>query len=163
MLGGFIGSTGAAVALINAVDWVANLVCYTPLALPFPYPLQRFWWYNGGTITTTNVDCGIYSVGGVKLASTGSTVMVGGTSIQYAAPTSTMILTAGSYYLAWTCDNTTQRAEAPNPITAVQGGMMGLLEETTGGFGLPATMTPVSWARTFGAEFCGITRTISGF
>lgn len=146
----------------SARTWTANLVCYIPFVLPFAYPLKRFFWLNGSTITTTNVDCGIYSAGGAKLASTGSVAMSGVASVQYAAPTATMILAPELYYLAWTCDNTTNRASA-QAGTAVQGELAGLLQETTGGFGLPATMTPVAWAQAFGAEICGITRTASGF
>lgn len=146
-----------------ATTWIANLVAYMPLSLPFAYPLARFFWLNGSVNTTTNVDCGIYSLGGQKLASTGTTVMGTVSVIQYAVPTATMILAPGMYYLAWTCDNTTTRAACPAGGTALQGELTGLLQETTGGFGLPATMTPVAWAQAFGGPQCGITRTASGF
>lgn len=149
---------------LAARDWIANLVSYTPFVLPFPYPLKRFFWINGSTITSTNVDCGIYTVGGAKLASTGSVAMSGANSVQYAAPTATMLLAPGMYYIAWTCDNTTARANAQAlSSAATQGGLAGLLQETTGGFGLPATMTPVAWAQTISGATCGITRTTSGF
>lgn len=146
----------------SAQTWTANLVIYIPIALPFPYPLQRFMWLNGSTIATSNVDCGIYTRGGAKLASTGTTAMVGTSAWQYAAPTTTMILAPGMYYLAWTCDNTTSRANC-TAATSVQGELIGLLQETTGAFGLPAAMTPVAWAQAFGVQACGITRTTSGF
>lgn len=146
----------------GGTTWIANLVQYIPISLPFPYPLKRFFWLNGSVNTTTNVDCGIYTVGGAKLASTGSTVMGTVSAWQYAAPTTTMILVPGMYYLAWTCDNTTTRANCV-ASTAVQGELTGLLQETTGAFGLPATMTPVAWAQAFGTQACGITRTTSGF
>lgn len=153
-----IGSASTPVA----TTWIANMVAYIPFSLPFPYPLKRFFWLNGSTNTTTNVDMGIYTRGGQKLASTGTTVMGTVSILQFAAPTATMILAPGMYYLAWTCDNTTSRANC-QAATAVQGKLIGLVQETTGGFGLPATMTPVTWANAFGSPFCGITRTASGF
>lgn len=146
----------------GARTWVANLVQYMPFTLPFPYALRRFFWQNGSTTTTTNVDMGIYSRGGQKLASTGSVAMGTASAIQYAAPTAVMLLAADMYYLAWTCDNTTSRASTL-AATAVQGEMMGLLQETTGAFGLPAAMTAIAWAQAFGPQYCGITRTVSGF
>ena len=163
----FGGQTGRALTgttAPSATTWVAKLVQYMPVSLPYPYYLQRFFWLNGSTVASTNVDMGIYTVGGQKLASTGSTGMSGASAIQYAAPTATMILAPGQYYLAWSCDNTTNRANTLTPtMTAATGELQGLLEETTGSFGLPATMTPVAYTRTFGAVFCGITRKASGF
>jgi hypothetical protein len=81
---------------------------------------------------------------------------------QYVTPTTPFILSAGRYYFAWTCDNTTSRGMAYGG-TANGGRMLGLLQETPGAFGLPATMTPVAWANAWGASVCGVTRTSSGF
>lgn len=159
---GWMVSTVAGSLDPAATTWVAKLVQYIPFAIPFPYPLKRFFWLNGSVNTTSNVDMGIYTRGGQKLASTGSTVMGTVSAIQYAVPTATMILTPGIYYLAWTCDNTTTRANCVGGA-ALAGEMYGLVQETTGSFGLPATMTPVVWAQAFGVQFCGITRTASGF
>jgi hypothetical protein len=117
---------------------------------------------NGSTVTSTNVDCGIYTQGGQKLASTGSTAMSGASAIQYAASTTLILLQPEIYYLAWTCNGTTSRGAAIAG-TAARSKLMGLLEETTGVFGLPATMTPVTWARAWGPSYVGMTRTASGF
>lgn len=142
--------------------WIANLVVYMPFSLPFPYPVQRLFWLNGSTVTTTNVDCGIYSPGGQKLLSSGSTAMGSASVLQYVALGTPFLLSPGQYYIAWTCDNTTARGQAVSG-TADAGRMLGMLQETTGGFGLPATMTPIAWANAWGPSFCGITRTSSGF
>lgn len=143
--------------------WVAKLVAYCPMALPFPYQVNRVWWVNGSTNTTTNVDFGIYSaVDGTRIYNTGSTVMGTVSTVQYVTPATPFVLSAGAYYFAWTCDGTTSRAYGLAGSANISR-MMGLLEETTGSFGLPATMTPVAWARAFGPALCGITRTASGF
>lgn len=169
----FAGSTGqfssimAGAAQGNAIPsgaartWVANLICYIPIWLPYPYDVKRVFWVNGSTNTSTNVDFGIYSWDGTRIYNTGSTVMGTVSTVQYVTPTE-FVLDAGRYYFAWTCSNTTNRGytltQANIPARA-----SGLLEETPGGFGLPATMTGIAWTRAFGASVCGVTRTASGF
>lgn len=145
-----------------ARTWVAKLIQYNPVQLPFDYRVERVFWYNGTTITSTNVDFGIYTADGTRIYSTGSTAASGSAAIQYVTVSTPFTLTAGTYYFAWTCDNTTSRGQANNGTLAF-GVMSGLLEETTGSFGLPATMTPVRFARAWAANACGITRTTSGF
>lgn len=154
--------TGTASIPSAARTWVAKLVSYAPVALIRPYPVQRVFWVNGSTVTTTNVDMGIYSADGVRIYNTGSTVMSGASTAQYVTPATPFVLGAGMYYFAWTCDSTTSRGQAYGG-TANGGRMLGLLEETTGSFGLPATMTPVAWARAWGTSVVGVTRTTTGF
>ncbi len=144
-----------------AITWVTNIVSYHPIMLPWSYPVRRVFWINGSTISSTNVDMGIYTRGGVKLFSTGSTAMVGASSIQYAALGTDIVLPPGGYYLAWTCDNTTNRGFACSG-SAANGEMLGMLQETKA-IPLPATMTPVAWAQAWGPSACGITRTSTGF
>lgn len=146
----------------NARTWIAKLVSYTPIALPFPYPVNRVWWANGSSNASTNVDFGIYSKDGVRIYNTGSTAMGTVSTIQYVTPGTKIILDAGLYYFAWTCDNTTSRGYTLNG-NANASRVTGLLEETTGSFGLPATMTPVAFARAWGPSVCGVTRTTTGF
>lgn len=153
------GSSSSGVA---TTTWVANLAVYIPVAIPFAYPVARVFWVNGATITSTNVDFGIYTAGGSKIYSTGSTAMSAATSVQYVTPSTPFVLPPDYYYFAWTCSNTTNRANSVSVSTAANGRMVGLLQESSA-LPLPATMTPASWAQTFGAAFCGITRTASGF
>lgn len=142
--------------------WVAKLVSYCPVALPFPYPVNRVWWVNGSTNTTTNVMFGIYTAGGTQIYATPSTAMGTVSTVQYVTPATTFVLDAGLYYFAWSCDGTTARGYACGG-TALGGRLCGMLEETTGSFGLPATMTPVAFARAWGPSVCGVTRTTTGF
>lgn len=141
-----------------ATTWVANLIAYIPFALPFPYPVKRVWWMNGST-ASSNVDMGIFSGSGAQLFSTGSTAQSGASVLQYVA--ADILLTPGTYYIAWSNSGTTNRAQTV-ASTATQGRLIGLLEQAST-FPLPAAMTGVSWTRAFGAPFCGLTRTASGF
>jgi hypothetical protein len=144
---------------LGAATWVANLAVFVPIRIPFPYLVQRVFWINGSTITTTNVDCGLYSIEGSKLLSSGSIAMVGATTIQYASVTP-ILLNPGRYYMAWTCNNTTSRAYVAT-VTAPHGEMSGLQQQATA-LPLPAAMTPAVYAGQ-GWPICGITRTASGY
>lgn len=137
--------------------WVTNLICYIPLSIPFAYPCKRVWWLNGST-ASSNVDMGIFSGSGAQLFSTGSTAQSGASVLQYV--TADILLTPGTYYIAWANNGTTNRANTV-AATGVQGRIFGLLEQVA--FPLPASMTGASWTRAFGAPFCGLTRTASGF
>lgn len=145
-----------------ATTWVPNLVSYMPFSNPFDYPINRVVWANGSTITTSNVDFGIYTPDGKKIYSTGTTVQAGPSIAQYVTPSPTFILPKGSYYAGWTCDNTTNRACCFQG-SVMAGIMYGMLQESTVSFGLPATMTPVRWAQVFGYCAVGFTRTTTGF
>lgn len=146
----------------QATTWVANLVQYNPVALPWDYPVNRVWWMCGSTTTTSNVDFGIYTFDGTRIYNTGSTPEGTANTATYVTPGTPFVLSAGLYYFAWTCDNTTNRAQT-HAGAVIGSSLMGLLEETTGGFGLPATMTPVRFTRVWGYNVCGVTRTVSGF
>lgn len=142
----------------GAITWVANQAVYMPLVLPWAYPVKRMFWFNGSTITTTNVDIGIYTIGGGKIFTAGATAQVGASAIQYVS--CDFMLAPGSYWLAWSCNNTTARAWGVT-LTAAQGAMLGLTSQGTAE-PLPASLTPV----TFGAPgpvLCGITRKATGF
>lgn len=140
--------------------WVANLVSYCPIWLPVAYPVKRIVMVNGTTVTSTHVDFGIMGADGTRIYNTGSTVMTA--NVQYITPAADFILSPGMYYFAWTCDGTTSRGRTFGG-SANTSRIMGLCEETTGTFGIPATMTPVAFARAWGASLCGVTRTSSGF
>ena len=89
--------------------------------------------------------------------------MVGTSARQMVSLSTPFVLAPGSFYFAWTCDNTTARgftlvsASAPNTER-----LAGMLEETSA-FPLPATMTPVAFTRAWGSNYVGITRFSSGF
>lgn len=147
----------------SSTTWVSLLVAYMPVVLPFDYPVSRVSWLNGATITGSNVDVGIYTADGVRLYRTGSVAMAGAALPQYVTPGTPFVLSAGRYYFAWTCDGTTNRAQA-HAGSAAAGSMWGLLEETTGALGLPATMAnAVRWTRAWGYNVVAVSRTTTGF
>lgn len=140
-------------------NWVANLAVYIPFQLPYPYQVARLWWINGNTVTTTNVDMGIYTADGTRLYSTGSTTQTPASQPQYAAVSGHLVLDARTpYYLAWTCDNTTARSFSMNISTAAIGRGAGLLEQASA-LPLPATATFAAFTTQVFAPVCGVTRT----
>ncbi len=145
-----------------ARTWVANVAVYVPIFVPFAYPVSRFWWANGTTVTSTNVDCGIYSVDGILLASCGSTAMSGTNVIQYQAATTPIILQPGSYYLGWTCNNTTSRAQGWPSVAVENARCAGILQQASA-LPLPASWTPAVWDATVFTVWCGFTRYATGF
>lgn len=154
----------ASIQTIAARTWVANLIAYSPVSIPWDYPVNRVWWVNGSTITSTNVQFGIYTSDGTRIYTTGTVAASGASSVQYVTPSPAFMLRAGSYYFAWTCNNTTSRGYAVlGAASASLGRLSGMLEETPGGFGLPGTMTPVAFNRAWGPNICGVTRTTTGF
>lgn len=153
-------ASGASAAT-GSVTWVANSAVYIPFHLPFSYNINRLYWINGGTITSTNVDVGIYSNTGEKIVSIGPTAMSGASSIQFASISGTKIIQPGSYYIAWWCNGTTSRAHGV--ATAAQyARTCGILRQDSLTSGLPDVMTPIAYAP-LGIPIVGFTRTLTGF
>lgn len=142
---------------------VANRAYYFPMWVPWPYPVKRIWWVNGTSVTTTNVDFGIYTIDGTRLYSTGSTVMAGASAAQYVTPSPDLILSPGRYYFALSDDSTTLgRGFFGNAAVSVSRcRRAGILQEDSA-LPLPATMTPVAVTSSM-VSLCGVTRTASGF
>ncbi len=143
-----------------SVTWTANTAIYVPVSIPWAYPVNRVFWINGSVVTTSNADFGIYSPGGTRIYSTGSTTQSGASSVQYVTPSSPFILPAGVYYFAWTSSGTTNRAFGL-ACSAVNGRQCGLVQQATA-LPLPATATFATYAN-IGVPTIGITRTTSGF
>lgn len=126
---------------------VANLVMYYPISIDSPIAVAKMGWVNGTTVSATyHIDAGIYSDTpsgpGTKLASTTSTAQ-GTASVMQTAAVSYTLSAPARYYLAMTVDNILSTIW----MRAAQGlgtcASMGICEETTGGFGLPSTATPI--------------------
>lgn len=144
--------------LPSSFAWpTANKTFYAPFNVPWYYPVKRVWWQNGATVSG-NVALALYTFGGARIYTTGSTAQAGTSVPQYVTPTA-FLLAPGVYYLALGMDNTTgTMLENSTSATALRG--FGVLEETT--FPPPATMTPVTIAINY-LPYCGITLTASGF
>jgi len=142
---------------------VASTAFYMPIWLPWHYPVARVFWINGSSVTSVNVDFGIYNDDGVLIYNTTSTARAGASVVQYVTPSAPFILPPGRYYFAHSCDSiTTNRGGmATSTGTVARYALAGLLQEASA-LPLPATMTPVTVANVF-FPLCGITRTASGF
>lgn len=164
-MGAFISGTATQINP-GSMTWpAANRALYVPLHLPWDYPVRRVWWYNGSSITSVNMDLGIYTLAGKQIYHTGSTAQAGSASAsQYVTPSPTFWLPAGSYYLALACSSSTANRGGSGTSASFDvhleriSGMM--IEDSA--LPLPATMTPAQIGNIFVAFF-GITRTTTGF
>ena len=150
-------------ATYQSETWpTANKAIYIPFVLPWHYVVRRVFWINGSSVTSTNMDFGIYNIDGTRLYSTGSTAASGASVAQYVTPTA-FLLNPGTYYMALAGSSVTANRGGTGTIvtTAPRMRLGGCLEEASA-LPLPAAMTPVACTFTF-LPICGITRTASGF
>lgn len=83
-------------SVASAVWPSANLAIFYPRVLPVPFLLSRFWWVNGSAVAG-NIDCGVFTPGGARIASTGSTAQSGTSAIQSVNLGTPILLPPGSY------------------------------------------------------------------
>lgn len=123
-----------------AVTTVSNEARYFPLRLSAPFLVVKFWWLNGASVSG-NVDIGIYSASGTRLARTGSTAQSGTTAVQSVALGTPFLLMPDLYYLAWCADNTTATMLLSTLTNGVSDARrMGMYTQTAA-FSLPTTAT----------------------
>lgn len=161
--GGLEVCTQGGQALVSITWPSANLAKYVPVAIPWPYLVKRVFWINGSSVTSTNMDFGIYTAEGTKIYSTGSTAASGTSATQYVTPATDILLTPGRYYFALASSSGSanrggQGSTSTNVIAEQLGGML----QEASALPLPATMTPVTVANS-AFPLCGVTRTASGF
>ena len=137
---------------VSATWPLANRAIYHPFYLPWRYPIKRLFWLNGSS-ASGNADVGIYSVGGTRIVSTGSTAQSGASTAQYVS--ADLVLPPGTYYLGNVFSGTTNVATSIGSITAIAGRMQGVLQEGLGSTTLPATMSP--------STFTGSVVPVAGF
>lgn len=126
-LGSFIsGATGA------------NVVKYIPIYLPTKVTVARLTWNNGGTVAG-NVDCGIYTIDGTRIISTGNTLQAT-INVQQTVDVADTLVGPGDFFLAIV--NSSTGTFFTTTMTAPYQRLAGLLEQVVGaGTGLPATAT----------------------
>jgi len=152
----------AGLALASNTWPVANTAFYLPLMIPWPYPVRRIFWGNGSSVTSTNMDAGIYTWEGVRLFSTGSTAASGVGALQYVALGTELILTPGRYYLALADSSTTaNRGGIAAAGTVSRNRQIGILQEASA-LPLPANMTGAQVANAY-IPVVGVTKLASGF
>lgn len=141
----------------TAAAWpVAKLVKYVPFSVYDVILVDTLWVYNGATVAG-NMDLGIYDKNGTRLVNSGSTARTGNANVAQFVTISSTALVPGFYFLAVTLDTNTDTVR--HGSTAVTGCILqGVLDETTGSFGLPATAT-YGLATQIGVPFCGVLQT----
>lgn len=117
----------------------ANRAIYMPLMLRAPFLVQKVWWANGTTVSG-NCDVGLYTEGGVRLFSSGSTAQATVSVIQSVALSTPFLLTPGRYYLAMAMDNATGHIIRMTFGATGYAKEFGCAEQATA-FVLPATAT----------------------
>lgn len=139
---------------INSQAWLlANLVLYIPFQIADSFLVSKIGWTNG-TSPANNIDVGVYDESGAKLGSTGSTPAGTSAVIQVVDVTDFTIPGPGRYYFGVTCDNIAYTLRASVGI-ATEWASMGVMEETTGSFGLPGAVgvanawTPIVTTRAY--------------
>lgn len=135
-----IGLELAAINIIggaNAAYPTANLAIFVPIRITVAETLTHFWWENGATLTN-NADIGLYTTGGVRLASTGSTARSGTSAIQRVS--ASLSIARGTYYLGFALAGTTgtMRRIAPANIGSTRA--LGIMSMATA-FPLPDPVT----------------------
>lgn len=152
-LGTAPGVTAAAAAAWPAV----NRIIYMPFRVPQPLVVAQLYCYNDATVSG-NLDLGIYSPDGTLIVNKGSTAMAGASALQLLDITDT-VLGIGFYYLAMTVDNTTATFNRYAPLLPVLQAA-GVLSQTPGSFGLPATATFIAGADAY-LPSCGLAMVVT--
>lgn len=135
-----LGTELAAVATAapaSAAWQTANAALYVPFFLEEPIVIVQMFTYNGAT-AADNIDVGLYTEGGTRIISAGSTAQSGTGTLQV-FNTTDVTLVSGRYYMAVALDGTTGtlfQATASVPLLRV----LGVARETSA-FALPATAT----------------------
>jgi hypothetical protein len=138
----------------------ANTAIYIPVRIPWPYVVRRMFWVNGSA-AGGNCDIGLYSIGGGKIYTAGSTAGSGNTAPQYVTPGTEILLSPGVYFIAFAADNTTANRLTLSALTAASGRPVGYYQQASA-FALPS---PASFAayNAVGIPLVGITNSSSGF
>jgi len=137
----------------TSVAWPeSNRRIFIPIQVTEDCTVVKVWWENGATVSG-NVSFALYdNAYAITTISSGSVAQSGTTNIQESNTTDTP-LTAGTYYLSLSLDNTTGRIGGWTPSIAILKGW-GLAQEASA-FTAPSTATPVVVATAF-LPRCGI-------
>ncbi len=147
------GLNNAGLAVNVATNWLtANEARFVPFVVKAPMTAKLLWCFNGSAVSG-NVDMGIYTKGGTKLVSIGSTVQAGTSTIQSFDITDTD-LWPGVHYLGIVLDNATGRIRQ-GTLGAEVCRAVGMLKMATA-FALPATATYAAVASSIGVPCVGL-------
>jgi hypothetical protein len=160
--GSNLRTTGTTPNPVTSAWTTIDLAIYIPLFVPWPYVVKRMFWGNGSS-AGGNADIGIYSPFGSQLWHAGATACSGNAQPQYVTVSPNILLTPGSYLLAFAMDNTTaNRLYGTAAPTAMAGRSCGLFQQALGSLALPAEATFSTYSACL-YPLIGITNTASGF
>lgn len=126
-----VGSAG------NAAWPASNDAIFIPFTIEKPIVAKQMFCMNGN-VASNNFDLGIYTLGGARIVSTGSTAQSGTSAIQITNITDTY-LSPGTYYMACAMNGTTGTFRRFNPsVILLQ--QMGVMKATSA-FALPSSVT----------------------
>lgn len=138
-------------ALGTSTSWpLAKLVLYFPIGLTRALTVARMGWFNGAIVDAAgHVQVGVYNASFSLIGSSASTTPSGTNGTQQVNVTNFVMPVGVQLYMAITCDSTTQSFGSVASVGTGQLGGMGVMEETTGAFGLPSTATPIVCAHEY--------------
>lgn len=140
----------------SAVYPSANRAHYYPIVIPRACVIRRFWWLNGATVGTDNLQVGLYDNAFASVLLGASTLSAGtANQIQYDNVTDTAI-GPGRYWIALWCSGTTATVFRSNNTGGPRHTAIYDEDSLTGG--LPATATPTSPAAVYLPVFGFTTR-----
>lgn len=143
-----------------------NAAMYIPFMLEWPYNVRRMFWGNG-SIASGNADVGIYTLGGARLWSAGSTAVAGASTPQYVTPSPNMLLHPGvPYFMAHsrsTAVSSNFLGAGIGNVTVSHGRHLGILLQLSAAHPLPLQATFAAFSVGLTVPFIGFTNTDSGF
>lgn len=142
-IGRLLVSTRGGVTPTSSAFPSANRCLYQPFEIEVGDTINKFWWANGATVGTNNVQCAVYRDDFTQLLLGNSTLSAGATRVQFDDVTDTWIA-PGRYYMAIACNGTTATFYT-HSTTAAFAKMMGMYQQATA-FPPPDPMVPVASA-----------------
>lgn len=126
-----LGFGSSSLSVFAATAWPsANLAIFVPFSVPTWMPVHSFF-VNQGTTVSGNLDIGVYTLNGNRLASIGG-IAASGTSTtgQFYTLPNPITLRYGTYYMAIVCDNTTITPEAQQMGSPIFNSACGMLQQS---------------------------------
>jgi hypothetical protein len=144
---------GNTTAFATSAWFSASTALFIPFVVNGSFSCKNIWFMNGA-VASGNIDLGIYTSAGVRVASIGSTAQAGTNAPQVVALVAS--LTPGDYYLAAALDNIVGTCFFGNTIT--NGGRVLGMAQMASAFPLPSNATFASIAVSSTPFLMGITQ-----
>lgn len=145
MAGPLRGGPGGPNTPGTAVYTTTNRIMYYPFNISVPVTVYRYFWCNGTTASTNNVQVGVYNADATVRHRGTSTLAAGPSAAQFDNITD-YVLPAGNYFMAIWCSGTTTHIMRSVPSARL---LSGSYQEAGGAGGLPspsATFTEITTA-----------------